>query len=79
MAKRAMVHPGKVKSKNDGDIHLVTGRDLIRLYRLNPATTVVYTEGRMEGRHQDDFDHYYPRFDGRYPDVTTSADELPHG
>lgn len=66
MARRAMVHPGYVKSKNDGDIHWISGADLIRLYRLNPATTTVYTEGRMAGRDQADFDHYYPRFDGKY-------------
>lgn len=64
--KRAMVHPNKVKSKNDGDIHYITGAQLIRLYRLNPATTIVFTPGCMNGRDWDDFDHYYPRFDGRY-------------
>lgn len=64
--KRAMVHPGKVKSKNDGDIHRISGTDLIKLYHLNPATTVVYTEGCMLGRRYDEFDHYYPRYDGKY-------------
>jgi hypothetical protein len=66
VVKRAMVHPGKVRSRNDGDIHWVTGRDLIALYRLNPATTVIATPDNQTGLRQDDFDHYYPRVDGKY-------------
>jgi hypothetical protein len=66
VVKRAMVHPGYVRSRNDGDIHWITGRDLITLYRLNPATTTVATADNQTGLRLDDYDHYYPRQDGNY-------------
>jgi hypothetical protein len=61
-----MVHPGKVMSRNDGDIHYVTGVQLIRLYGLNPHTTIIATPDNLTGQRQEDFNHYYPRVDGKY-------------
>jgi hypothetical protein len=67
VVKRAMVHPGYVKSQNDGDIHWITGHDLIALYRPNPHTTRIYTPS-MGGvsEYADQYNHYYPRQDGNY-------------
>ena len=60
------VHPGSVLSKNDGDRQWVTGKQLIRLYRLNPATAVIVTEHTLLGRVEPDDRHFYVRYDGDY-------------
>lgn len=60
------VHPGWVVSRNDGDVHRITGGALIRLYRLNPATTVIVTESTLLGRADPSDRHFYPRTDGDY-------------
>lgn len=41
---RYVIHPGYVFSKNDGQCHYINGRQLIRLYGLNPAECVIASE-----------------------------------
>lgn len=41
---RYVIHPGHVYSKNDGQLHYINGRQLMRLYGLNPAECVIASE-----------------------------------
>lgn len=66
------VHPGRVGSKNDGEVHFVTAAMLCHLYGLNLQKVVIVRgpEG-MAGRRRSEQDrHFYPRFDGNYQKVS---------
>lgn len=60
-----IVHPGNVKSQNDGDIHFIGFHALCSLYGLNPHTT---RDGRTY-RSQVGDRNFYPRYDGKYKKV----------
>jgi hypothetical protein len=59
------VHPGSIRSKNDGDTHFISFNDLVRLYKLDPANCInantwkspIYPEGAR---------HFFPNYDGNY-------------
>lgn len=65
-----VVHPGYVRSMNDGDVHYITGSMLTKLYGLNPRETIIIDpcdRYQQHGRElPDDVEHYYPRQDGNY-------------
>lgn len=63
------VYPGEVKSKSDGDTHLITASQLMSLYRVNPKECVVIDFERPEtylGRDVSNLIKLYPREDGNY-------------
>lgn len=59
------VHPGKVISRNDGDIHYITFNQLCKLYGLNPNDCINadYSRGYVPSSSDK---HYYPDPTGRY-------------
>jgi hypothetical protein len=68
---RHFVHPARVKSKNDGDIHYVGFAQLCRLFKLNPQEAI--NMGDPTKRHGygniygPDDRHYFPLYEGNYP------------
>lgn len=65
------IHPGYVISKNDGNEHFITPRQLIGLYGVNPQQCIVldYRKGPqsyMEYGPLVNYIHLYPRRDGNY-------------
>lgn len=68
--QRIFLHPGEVKSKNDGDIHFISAQQLARLYGVNYKECHVIYQDRPEtsrgvvARHDDV--HLFPRYDGNY-------------
>ena len=71
---RYVLHPGKVKSRNDGQIHFVSARPLAACYGVPFRECVVYPAGkddwsvliRREWRDPPGAIHLYPRYDGCY-------------
>lgn len=67
-----MVHPGYVRSRNDGQTHWVGAAQLLSLYRLPRGTPHLVLDSRQDDPAlgyrplPDDID-LYPRFDGNYP------------
>lgn len=62
------IHPGYIYSRADGDRHFITGKELIRLYGVNPRECIIvdYDEiVEMRGNNEM-FIHLYPRSSGNY-------------
>lgn len=64
---RIFLHPGYVKSKNDGDVHFITAKQLATLYCVDINKCHVVYEGDPAIIPQYDDRHLYPRYDGDYP------------
>lgn len=61
------VHPGRVKSLSDGDVHWITGEQLISLYNVDPRECKIILKPDDErGYDVASFKHLYPRMDGNY-------------
>lgn len=60
------MHPGWVRSQSDGQAHHVGYVQLIRLWRLDPATCFLWRESVYVHREFDRFRHFYPDDTGRY-------------
>jgi len=63
------IHPGEVRSKNDGDIHFIGYKELIRLYKLNLKDCIlwdIHVNSTFLGRDPRDYIHCYPKEDGDY-------------
>jgi hypothetical protein len=62
------VHPGWIISRSDGDRHYITGTQLIKLYGLNPQTTMIMGPDTFMNHYLDNLEdrHFYPRSDGEY-------------
>lgn len=68
---RKFVHPGYISSQNDSQEHFIPFYKLCELYMLNPNDPDVInaqygTEGRGFKKNDSD-QHFYPRYDGKYP------------
>lgn len=63
--KRYIIHPGKIQSKNDGEIHFIGFRRLVDLYHIDPSECI-----DASITHQSlwpkDARHLYPNCDGNY-------------
>lgn len=59
-----ILHPGKIKSVVDGDIHYISYNGLINLYGLNPKDCINF--GHNKGDIFEDHIHLYPLRDGNY-------------
>jgi len=66
--KKYIVFPGEVKSIFDGEIHYISGHQLIRLYKLNPKEVIIANEDRsnLVGINRKEFIKLYPRRNGNY-------------
>lgn len=61
------IHPGRIKSKSDGDIHFITARMLVNLYRLKPGEYVIWNDDdRSLVMIWNDYIHLYPLYHGNY-------------
>lgn len=64
---RFVVVPGEVISKSDGDRHFISARQLIDLYRVNPAECIVLDRPHADAqRLMESFIVLRPRYDGDY-------------
>jgi hypothetical protein len=61
---RYVLHPGYIRSKNDGDEHFIGGPRLARLYGVR-LRDCVYGDVRAYVPKEGDI-HLRPRFDGDY-------------
>ena len=61
-----VLHPGYVISKNDGDRHYISARQLAELYNVNPAECIVVTNDEPFMHCGNDYTHLKPRYDGNY-------------
>lgn len=60
-----VLHPGYVRSRNDGDRHFIDAIRLRRLYAIPPTATCVL--GKSGQDYPADAIHCSPRYDGNYP------------
>lgn len=68
---RFIIHPGWIRSKNDGDIHWISGAMLMRLYRVFSHESVIVDEKNFPGseasyRERPGDIHLYPNYYGNY-------------
>ena len=70
--KRYLILPGKVFSKNDGELHHIDAPTLMRLYNVDPDECVVVHNEGVHGRQGfaseflDSLLWLAPRYDGDY-------------
>lgn len=62
---RYVVHPGKVTSKTDGDVHFIGFRQLVELAKV-PLSACINAETSYETQWPRDAVHIYPAYDGNY-------------
>lgn len=67
MTKFAL-HPGKIISRFDGQMHHITGTQLAELYQLRRDEYVIWqnTPEFEKGRNYKDYIHLYPNTQGDY-------------
>ena len=76
MKKYNIIHPGYVRSQNDGEMHRIGYLQLIRLYRLNPSDCLIADwPEHMSRVTREKHNHYFPRFDGKYYTPPTTPEE----
>lgn len=66
---RYLIHPGHVRSANDGQLHYVTADQLIKLYQLPQNSRVVIIAHADPTPSFNDLPgdvHLWPRRDGKY-------------
>lgn len=63
--KKYAIHPGMVRSKNDGDLHFISFKKLCRLYGVNPEECFKWSDSCL-GHHWGNYEHLYPKYDGDY-------------
>jgi hypothetical protein len=66
---RYVIHPGYVRSANDGQLHYITAGQLIKLYQLpqNSRVLIIAHAYPTPGFREEPGDvHLYPRRDGNY-------------
>ena len=67
------VHPGKIMSNRDGDIHYISAKQLIRLYDVDPRECKIILKPQDErGYNVHKYKHLRPRMDGNYDTCRTS-------
>lgn len=72
---RYTLHPGRITSKNDGDVHFISYHDLIRLYRLR-ASSCCNAESHWSEKGHDLSGNIdlFPVYDGNYEEVRAAAE-----
>jgi hypothetical protein len=68
--KKYVLHPGHVTSKNDGDRHFISSKQLMWLYGVSPDLCVEYPDmdnpQNRNWRPPDGAIHSRPKYDGNY-------------
>lgn len=64
MKPRYVLHPGRVRSRNDGEQHFITASQLAMLYRISMDDCVVYQKGMPLD--EPGSIHLFPRENGDY-------------
>jgi hypothetical protein len=69
---RMFLHPGWIKSKNDGQMHNITAPKLAKLYGVNIHKCIVvkHSDEKMGIDDRNGDTHLYPRDDGEYRRAT---------
>lgn len=60
------VEPGGVRSANDGDLHWISARKLMALYRVDPRECMIITKANWHVRGVAGLIPLRPREDGNY-------------
>jgi hypothetical protein len=67
---RYILFGGTTKSARDSDIHYVSARELMSLYRLSPADCILIDHesdlGKLHGLDRSALIDLHPRYDGNY-------------
>ena len=67
MNKKYLILPGVVRSRSDGDMHYISARQLIELYKVNPEECkIVDSPQSAQGIEWKDYIELRPRTDGNY-------------
>lgn len=70
MVIKYVIHPGYIFSRNDGEKHFVSGKQLIRLYKVHPTECIMYRYNPVVLQKLEELsekvEHLYPRNDGKY-------------
>lgn len=61
---RYILHPGYIRSKNDGNLHFISANTLIGLYKVDPKLCITHDDKRYEQKSGDV--HLRPRYNGNY-------------
>ncbi len=61
--KKYILHPGKVQSRNDGDIHFICAEKLAELYKVDFRDCIVFNEHKT---YDSKMIHLYPKYNGKY-------------
>ncbi len=69
--KKYLIIPGNVTSQVDGDIHYVSPKDLMALYKVSPEECEILDKRVISSFHSIDtaypgLIHLFPRSDGNY-------------
>lgn len=65
--KKYAVHPDRIVSKTDGQMHFISAYQLMKLYGVQPTECVVCSDKHPNmGIHNNDYIHLTPRHDGDY-------------
>jgi hypothetical protein len=68
------IHPGIMLSKNDGDVHYISGPTLIRLYGVNPSECTIISPD-MEHFMDKTLINLGPRYHGDYTLTTINEEQ----
>ena len=74
MTKKYLIVSGRVVSKTDGQIHYITSRALMALYRVDPGECMIYNPHQCQHQHDTperlakthNLIILEPRYDGNY-------------
>ena len=64
--KRFLIMPGKIVSKNDKQVHFVSGKQLITLYGVEESECVIYQGAVHKGHDFSSLLQLAPRYRGDY-------------
>ncbi len=74
--RKYVLHPGRVRSDSDHDIHYVDFTTLAKLYEVDINECIVLNSGVQEGELPSHLIHLYPLPDGRYVETKRILERL---
>ena len=67
---RIFLYPGYIRSKNDGDTHFISARQLARLYNVDNSKCIVIDHDSFPRWEEKEGDiHLYPKYSGNYTPI----------
>jgi len=71
--KKYLIFGGYIHSKNDGDLHFISGDRLRQLYNINKEDCIIVNNEedkmKIKGIKRYEFIELYPKFDGKYENL----------